>query len=717
MKYWQTRSVMVLFFLFFCFAGFADNGSRLWLRYDPLDDALPDNLSGSVTAVYADRSDPTLMLAVDELQNAMTGFTGHQIPVIQTIEENSLVLVTAGSKQARRLGLNQELLAMHHDGYLIRSLSMRNKAFTVIASPSPAGVLYGVFHWIRDIQTGAFSQNFDLTSEPRYDLRMLNHWDNLDGTIERGYAGYSLWKWEELPDVISPRYAAYARANASVGINATVPNSVNANPIVMSNDYLPKLKALADVFRPYGIQLFISINFATPSALGELPDSDPGRAEVQHWWKNKVDGIYQLIPDFGGFLVKANSEGQPGPMDYGRTHAEGANMLARALQPHGGMVIWRAFVYDPGEEDRAKQAVLEFVPHDGDFEENVIIQVKNGPVDFQPREPFSPLFGAMKHTPVMVEQQITQEYLGFSNHLVFLAPLFEECLRSDTYAFGEGSTVARMTDGTHLPVRRSAIAGVANIGEDANWCGHHFAQANWYAFGRQAWDHEIDSEQIADEWVRMTFSSDTAFVEPVKAMMLASREAAVNYMMPLGLHHLFAWGHHYGPEPWCDVPGARPDWLPRYYHNASPSGIGFDRSRNGSGAVDQYHPPLNDTYNDVNTCPEKFLLWFHHVPWTHPMKNGRTLWDEMAHKYQEGVDQVRTFQKVWDRLEPYIDAERFSHVQSRLRIQARDAVWWRDAIMLYFQTYSDLPIPYDLERPVHDLEELMKIQLDLKHHN
>ncbi|OJV89907.1 MAG: alpha-glucuronidase, partial [Bacteroidia bacterium 44-10] len=456
---------------------------------------------------------------------------------------------------------------------------------------------------------------------------------------------------------------------------------------------------------------------SSPKILGGLPGSDPLEPTVQQWWRDKAGEIYRLIPDFGGFLVKANSEGQPGPQDYGRTHADGANMLADALKPYGGIVMWRAFVYNPGNEDRAKQAYGEFMPVDGKFRENVIVQVKNGPVDFQPREPFSPLFGGMEHTALMPELQVTQEYLGFSNHLVFLAPQWKEFFDSDTYCKGEGATVAKTTDGTIFPHSLSAIAGVANIGQDINWCGHHFAQANWYAFGRLAWNHELTADEIAEEWLRMTFTQQDGFITPVKQMMLDSWETAVNYMMPLGLHHIFAWGHHYGPEPWCDIPGARPDWLPRYYHNADEKGIGFDRTIHGSGAVSQYHSPLREQLNGIETCPEDLLLWFHHVPWDYRMKNGRTLWDELCYRYDTGVQQVREFQKIWDRMEGYIDEERFRHVQSRLKIQSRDAVWWKDACLLYFQTYSGKPIPYDIERPVHELDNLKKIKLDMKHHN
>jgi len=663
-------------------------------------------LKGSATSV-----------AVKEFQRAWNEMTGSSLSFTNKLNNNTLLLGTIKDRTIRRLRLDKELLEAGTEGYIIRSVRQGKNNITVVASADERGLLYGVFHLLRIIQTGQLAGNLDMTEKPRYDIRILNHWDNLNGTVERGYAGRSIWRWDELPGTISPRYREYARANASIGINATVLNNVNATPDILTSEYLGKVKVIADQLRPYHIKTYLSINFSSPAKLGGLENSDPLSREVQQWWKNKADEIYRMIPDFGGFLVKANSEGLPGPQDYDRTHADGANMLADALKPHGGIVMWRAFVYNPTEQDRAKQAYSEFMPLDGQFRDNVIIQVKNGPVDFQPHEPFSPLFGAMKETAVMPELQITQEYLGFSNYLVYLGTQWKAFLESDTYCSGENSPVAKATDGTIYPHPVSAIAGVANIGQDANWCGHHFAQANWYAFGRLAWNHTLTAEEIADEWIRMTFSHDNSFVEPVKKMMLNSWETAVNYMMPLGLHHIFAWGHHYGPEPWCDIPGARADWLPPYYHNAGEKGIGFDRTTTGSDAVSQYCSPVKEKYNHIETCPEELLLWFHHVSWDHRMKNGRTLWDEMCYRYDAGVQQVRTFQKVWDQMEPYVDNERFLHVQSRLRIQSRDAVWWKDACLLYFQTFSGRPIPYDIERPVHELEELQKIKLDLKHHN
>lgn len=679
----MNRTVLYIILLFWFSAGYlkAEDGSRLWLRAE----------TTATAQVKTNRKSPTITIAVEELK---TQWKGAPVQLV--------------------LKRDKELLGLKKDGYIISG--DKQKGVTV-RSVSDIGLLYGAYHLLRLQETQNGSDRLQITESPKYDLRLLNHWDNLNGTIERGYAGHSIWKWNELPEKISPRYKEYARANASIGINGTVLNNVNASPAILTSDYLQKVKVVADILRPYGIKVYLSVNFSSPKILGGLPGSDPLESTVQQWWRDKAGEIYRLIPDFGGFLVKANSEGQPGPQDYDRTHADGANILADALRPYGGIVMWRAFVYNPGNEDRAKQAYGEFMPVDGKFRENVIVQVKNGPVDFQPREPFSPLFGGMEHTALMPELQVTQEYLGFSNHLVFLAPQWKEFFDSDTYCKGEGATVAKTTDGTIFPHSLSAIAGVANIGQDINWCGHHFAQANWYAFGRLAWNHELTADEIAEEWLRMTFTQQNGFITPVKQMMLDSWETAVNYMMPLGLHHIFAWGHHYGPEPWSDIPGARPDWLPRYYHNADEKGIGFDRTIHGSGAVSQYHSPLREQLNGIETCPEDLLLWFHHVPWDYRMKNGRTLWDELCYRYDTGVQQMREFQKIWDRMEGYIDEERFRHVQSRLKIQSRDAVWWKDACLLYFQTYSGKPIPYDIERPVHELDNLKKIKLDMKHHN
>ena len=637
----------------------AEDGSHLWLR-------LPANAHAEISAP---RQSPTLNIAVEELQQAWKG-----APVRLVIQKD---------KQ------------LQPEGFRIRHED--NKI--TLTSPTETGLLYAAYHLLRMQETGQNVVEAQTTENPAYNLRILNHWDNMDRTVERGYAGQSLWNWEELPNTLSDRYKEYARANASIGINGTVLNNVNASPKILSAEYLQKVKALADIFRPYGLRVYLSVNFASPMALDSLSTADPLDKKVIRWWKNKVKEIYRIIPDFGGFLVKANSEGQPGPCDFGRTHAEGANMLADALRPYKGIVMWRAFVYSPSDADRAKQAYLEFEPLDGQFRNNVIVQVKNGPIDFQPREPYSPLFGAMQHTPLMAEFQVTQEYLGHSNHLAYLAPMWKEFFEFVT------------------PASLKAVAGVANIGTDTNWCGHTFAQANWYAFGRLSWQPSLSSGNIADEWLKQTFGSQPSDINAqLKKMMLDSHEAVVNYMMPLGLHHIFAWGHHYGPEPWCSIPGARPDWLPSYYHRADKQGIGFDRSSKGSNAVAQYPENLSKQYDNISTCPEEYLLWFHHVPWNYRMKSGRILWDELCYHYDNGVRQVRDFQKIWDAAEKYIDAERFHEVQSALKIQARDAVWWKDACLLYFQKFSSMPIPYEIERPIHELKDLQKIHLPISNY-
>ena len=584
-----------------------------------------------------------------------------------------------------------------------------------IIARTDLGILYGSYELLRRQYIGKSYENF--TSNPSYSRRILNHWDNLDGTIERGYAGESIfWRGGEnaltITEADKDLWIAYARANASIGINGTVLNNVNASAKILTMPYLQRARSIASVLRPYGLKVYLSVNFSSPVNIGKLKTSDPLDPSVRRWWAAKAKEVYGLIPDFGGFLVKANSEGQPGPQDFGRTHVDGANMMADALAPFGGIVMWRAFVYQPSEQDRTKQAYSEFVPFDGKFRKNVILQVKNGPLDFQPREPFSALFGAMDKTPVMAEFQITQEYLGQSKHLVFLSTLWEECLNSDTFQKGKGSTVAACTDGTLHNNELTAIAGVANIGLDKNWSGHLFAQANWYAFGKLAWNNKLSSEEIAGEWIRQTFldpgekSKENNFVKPVLEMMMESREAAVNYMMPLGLHHMFAEGHHYGPAPWFANKNIRPDWTSVYYHKADEEGIGFDRSRSGSDAVSQYREPLASKFNDTSTCPEAYLLWFHHVPWSYRLKNGRELWPELCYRYDSGLQKVREFQRTWDKTSGIIDKKRFLEVQSKLRTQTRDAQIWKDACLLYFQQFSKREIPFDIERPVYELEAL-----------
>jgi alpha-glucuronidase len=590
------------------------------------------------------------------------------------------------------------------DAFLIQSSNGNSGATIIIAGNTDKGALYGVFHFLRLLQNGSSLKNLSIVSAPKIQHRILNHWDNLDRTVERGYAGFSIWDWHKLPDYIDPRYKDYARANASVGINGTVLTNVNANALVLTDQYLEKVAALANVFRPYGIKVYLTARFSAPIEIGGLKTADPLDTAVQGWWKRKTAAIYRFIPDFGGFLVKANSEGQPGPQNYGRNHADGANMLADAVAPNGGIVLWRAFVYsNETPEDRFKQAYNEFKPLDGSFRKNVVVQVKNGPIDFQPREPFHPLFGAMPKTPLAMEFQLTQEYLGFATHLVYLPSLFKEVLDADTYAKGAGSTVAEVVDGSLEGHALSAMAGVANIGNDRNWTGHPFGQANWYAYGRLAWDHTLTEEQLAEEWIRQTFGAQQALVDTIRKIMLTSHEALVNYMTPLGLHHIMGYGHHYGPAPWYDK-APRADWNPTYFHKADKDGIGFDRTAKGSNALAQYSPEVRKQYENVNTCPEEHLLWFHHVRWDHKMKSGRTLWEELCAKYYEGVNSVRAMQKSWNNMKPYVDAERFEQVRMLLAIQEKEAVWWRNSCLLYFQTFSGMPIPAQYEQPDKTLE-------------
>lgn len=570
-----------------------------------------------------------------------------------------------------------------------------------ITASNPIGLLYGAYELIRLQNTDAYNtgsgnqQNFskaiDETEKPQVGLRILNHWDNLDGSIERGYAGKSIFKWEEIKlgkngkggsisKSLHDRLITYARANASLGINGSVLNNVNASPKMMTAEYINKVKVIANILRPYGIRVYLSINFASPMALGYTKTADPLDKKVQQWWKKKAKEIYATIPDFGGFLVKANSEGQPGPGDYHRTHADGANMLADAVKPYGGIIMWRSFVYGANHkgEDRVKQAVSEFKGMDGKFRDNVILQSKNGPLDFQPREPYAPIFDNIKQTPQIAELQITQEYLGQSKHLTYLAPMWKEFF------------------GFVNPDRLVGISGVANIGDDANWCGHPFSQANWYAFGRLAWNPSLTAEEIAHEWLVQTYENqDEKFTKPIEMMMMTSREACVNYMMPLGLHHIFKFDHHYGPEPDGFIASYPLEWCPVYYHKADAKGVGFDRSSKGTDAVGQYPEPYRSLYDNIETCPEEYLLWFHHVPWTYKMKSGSTLWQELCMKYNMGVAMVEVYRDFWHTsAKQYMKGheQEWQHTDSLLNVQLENAKEWRNTCLKYFQTFSKMKI-------------------------
>ena len=671
----------------------AEDGYDLWLRYRPVEPSWAMRYRSFAAEVVAA---PGTELAARELLRGMAGLLRVTPSLAGRITRDGAIVLGAPGSSDNLGAPPDDLKALGSEGYWIRSIRANGHRATLIAANSNIGLLYGAFGLLRLMQTRQPLEAVDLRESPRLPHRILNHWDNLDGTIERGYAGASIWDWQTLPAYLAPRYTDYARACASIGINGAVLNNVNADAISLTPQYVEKAAALARVFRPFGIRIYLSARFTAPIDIGGLRSADPADPAVRAWWRQKVDEIYRLIPDFGGFLIKANSEGQPGPQDYGRSHADGANMLAAVLAPHAGLVMWRAFVYSSHQnEDRARQAYDEFVPLDGKFDANVLLQVKNGPIDFQPREPGHPLFGAMPKTPLLLELQITKEYLGFATHLVYLGPLFEEAVRFDTYRKGAGSSIAKAIDG---------MAGVSNIGAARNWTGSQFDQANWYAFGRLAWNPQISSRAIAEEWVRMTFSNDGRFVTPVVAMMMGSREAAVDYMTPLGLAHLMAAGHHYGPGPWQGG-GARADWTPPYYHRADAQGIGVERGAGGSNAVSQYAQPLSAEFNDPKLTPEKYLLWFHHLSWDYPMPSGRTLWDELVMHYTRGVDYVRDMRRTWATLAPYVDSERYAETSAFLAIQEKEARWWRDACIAYFQSISKRALPSGVAPPEQSLAE------------
>ena len=703
MKKWTAVIISILFIGHLR----AGNGYELWLRYHAIDNAgLLQQYRQHISGIVCSNTTNILQAANKELVTGLAGLLAKKITIQSDASTGSIVVGTPDQySYIRSLIADTTFSRLGSEGFIIRTTTTpQHKKITLITANTDAGILYGVFHFLRLLQTHQSINKLFITSVPRIKLRMLNHWDNLNRTVERGYAGCSIWDWQRLPGFIDQRYIDYARANASIGINGTVLTNVNANAVVLTEPWLKKVAALADVFRTYHIKVYLTARFSAPVEMGGLKTADPLDPAVRNWWKQKVDEIYTYIPDFGGFLVKANSEGQPGPQNYGRTHADGANMLADALAPHHGIVMWRAFVYSSETpEDRFKQAYNEFKPLDGKFSKNVLVQVKNGPIDFQPREPFHPLFGAMPQTPLMMEFQLTQEYLGFATHLVFLAPLFKEALSANTYSKNNNSTVAQIVDGSADDHALSGMAGVSNIGSDLNWTGHPFGQANWYALGRLAWNHDLTAAQIANEWIRQTYTNQQPFVDSVQTIMLASREITVDYMTPLGLHHIMGYGHHYGPAPWYNK-APRADWNPVYFHKADSAGIGFNRTATGSNALAQYQPAVREQFENMNSCPENYLLWFHHVPWSFKMKSGRTLWEEMCYKYNTGVDSVRWMQRTWGHLKKYIDEERFKEVQMLLNIQEQEAVWWRNACLSYFQTFSGKPIPSNYEQPDHTLQ-------------
>ncbi|UTF59171.1 alpha-glucuronidase family glycosyl hydrolase [Gilvimarinus sp. DA14] len=694
--------------LFGTLAAQAEDGYRMWLRYQAAEPTLAQQYRQQFSHLEASHSSPTMDLAIAELERGLQGVTGQKPGNDSGAKGRLLIGTPAHAPELNQLG--QALSGVGPEGFVIQSLG---NGTTAIAANSDAGVLYGSFHLLRLMQTGQSVTNLNIASAPSVQHRVVNHWDNLNRVVERGYAGLSLWDWGTLPAYKdNPRYHDYARINASLGINGTVINNVNADARILTDQFLEKAAALADVFRPYGIKLYLSVKFNSPMLLDGFATADPLDPEVQQWWKERTKKVYEYIPDFGGFLVKANSEGQPGPQDFNRNHAEGANMLAEALEPFGGVVFWRAFVYAPEQGDRFREAYDEFMPLDGKFKDNVIVQIKNGPIDFQPREPFSPLFGSLEKTNIALELQVTQEYFGFSYHLAYQGPLFTEALNADTYAQGEGSTIGKILAGEVFDYQQTGMAAVINPGNSRNWTSHPFVQSSWYAFGRLAWDVNLSSDAIADEWLRQTFSNDAEFLKPMQEVMAISREAGVNYRMPLGLTHLYAQGHHYGPAPWHDKSG-RPDWTAYYYHQASEDGIGFDRTQSGSNAIEQYHQQLTKKFADPATTPEDILLWFHHLNWDYKMDSGRTLWQELVHKYDTGVAQVKQMQKAWESVKDYVDTERYQRVKALLEIQLRDAKHWRDACISYFQSVNGLPLPKGAAKPAHELEYYKRMEKEL----
>ncbi|OQP61784.1 alpha-glucuronidase [Niastella vici] len=702
----MKKLVIVIIGIFLYTSVIAEDGYRLWLRYNTIDNAtLLQQYRLQITSINCAADNDILKAAQQELQTGLSGLLGREIPAQKAVTNGTILMgLPTHLPFIHQLVDDTALARLGEEGFIIRTIRHEGKNVTLITGNKEAGILYGAFHFLRLLQTQQPITSLNISSAPKIHLRLLNHWDNLNRTVERGYAGCSIWDWQRLPGYIDQRYLDYARANASIGINGTVLTNVNANAMILTAPWLQKVAALARVFRPYNIKVYLTARFSAPVEIGKLKTADPLNDQVQKWWKDKADEIYRLIPDFGGFLVKANSEGQPGPQSYQRTHADGANMLADAVAPHGGIVMWRAFVYSSeSPEDRFKQAYNEFKPLDGQFRKNVLIQVKNGPIDFQPREPFHPLFGAMPQTPLMMEYQLTQEYTGFATHLVYLGPLFKEILNADTHAKSNNSSVAQIVEGTADNHTLSGMAGVSNIGSDINWTGHPFGQANWYTLGRLAWDNTLTAQQIANEWIRQTFSNKQAFVDTVQKLMLASREIMVNYMTPLGLHHIMGYGHHYGPAPWYNK-APRADWNPVYFHKADSIGIGFNRTATGSNALAQYQPAVQQQFEHMATCPEQFLLWFHHVPWNYKLQSGKTLWETLCIKYYSGVDSVRWMQRSWNGLQRFIDEERFKQVQQLLAIQEQEAVWWRNACVLYFQTFSNKPVPAGYEQPDHTLE-------------
>ncbi len=681
-----------------------EDGYRMWLRYEKVhDNNLIQEYRKYLKGIVLPLNSDILNSVRKELNSGLSGLLDMEIDWKSNVDKDGVLIIgTPGnSKIIHSLNFKSELDSLGNEGFLIKTIKIKGRHAIVIAANKDIGLLYGTFSFLKLLQTYQSINNLNVSSKPKIQCRVVNHWDNANRSVERGYAGISLWDWGTLPNYKDPRYTDYARINASIGINGTVINNVNAESCFITPYYLDRITVLANIFRPYGIKVYLAVNFDSPRQLGGLNTSDPLDQKVQVWWHDKVKEIYSFIPDFGGFLVKADSEGQPGPNTYDRTHAEGANMLARALKPYGGIIMWRAFVYGDHQKDRIREAFDEFVPMDGQFDDNVILQIKKGPLDFMPHEPFSPLFGAMPETNTMIEFQVTQEYLGNAYHLVYKGPMYTDILNSDTYAKGKGTHVGNILEGKVFDYHLTGMAGVINPGNERNWTAHPFVQSSWYAFGRLAWDYTQNSTELAEEWIRMTFSNDADVVEKVKKIMMVSAVASVDYREPLGLTHIGT-SSHYGPAPWSD--------RSKYFHQANEQGIGFDRTESGSNAIAQYKSELADKYANLESTPEDLLLWFHHLPWLYQMPSGQTLWEALVRKYYQGVDEVEQMQNDWNSLEGRIDNKRFNHVKALLEIQKRDAIRWRNSCVLYFQSLSKMALPKDLETPQFSLDYYIKME-------
>jgi len=673
----------------------AEDGHEAWLRYHPLPAAQRARYAPQAPVLVTGRASPTLDAAVKELRLGISGLLGKAPRASASVAADGAIVIGTPSSSPAIAGLRLNLGGAGKEGFLLRSMTVNGHKTTIIAANRDIGVLYGAFALLRRIQTGQAIDALDITDAPKLMVRVLDHWDNLDGSIERGFAGASLWRWQTLPAYRDPRYREYARLNASLGINGAVLNNVNTSANSLTSGYIEKTAALAEEFRPYGVHVWMAPRFTAPQEVGGLKTSDPLDPQVRAWWQAKVEEIYKAIPDFGGFLVKANSEGQPGPQDYGRSHSDGANMYADLLAPHGGVVMYRAFVYDdPGKDwhiDRVAEAYRIIRPFDGQFRDNVLVQEKEGPLDFQPREPFAPLFGAMPKSNLAVEFPVTKEYTGQGVDLTYTGFMYEQIYASDTFAHGPGSTVAKIVMGNYGQ-KLTGSAGVANIGNDRNWTGSIFNQANWYAYGRFAWNPESSARAVGEEWVRQTFGNDPKAVTTATDILMTSWPAMMDYQAPIGLtfQELDGANTHYGPWPWLDSP-RRSDWADVYFNRADAVGLGVDRSHTGYNTAAQYNSPLKEQFDDLATTPEEFLLWFHHVPWDYRMKSGRTMWEELQATYSHGVAGVEKMQQDWNGLRGKVDDERFQAVQQFLVMQHRDAVWFRDASLAYFQTFAKQP--------------------------